>query len=196
MRAYLDARFEARRAAIEMSRPRTRARHIRWRRQLHRRRHTDREADDHIFGVGLVNDWSARDIQAREYQPPGLSFQRTSQRRSRRGSCQRPIFPSRRGAHSAGIQLRIPRHEFLDATRSRSPQSICRRASMVPSLRPFIPNERAAFAASGPKAWVNGRPLPNLLRTSAPSCPRAVKRRRSDPKESRSANAAAWADAV
>jgi len=38
VRAYLDARFEARRAAIEMSRPRTRARHIRWRWQLHRRR--------------------------------------------------------------------------------------------------------------------------------------------------------------
>ena len=38
MAANLDARFEARRAAIEMSRPRTRARHIRWRWQLHRRR--------------------------------------------------------------------------------------------------------------------------------------------------------------
>ncbi len=29
------------------------------------------EAEDHIFGVGLVNDWSARDIQAWEYQPLG-----------------------------------------------------------------------------------------------------------------------------
>jgi fumarylacetoacetase len=29
------------------------------------------EADDHIFGVCLVNDWSARDIQAWEYQPLG-----------------------------------------------------------------------------------------------------------------------------
>jgi len=26
------------------------------------------------------------------------------------------IFPRRRGPHNAGIQLRIPRHEFLDAT--------------------------------------------------------------------------------
>ena len=29
------------------------------------------EAEGHIFGVGLVNDWSARDIQAWEYQPLG-----------------------------------------------------------------------------------------------------------------------------
>lgn len=29
------------------------------------------EAADHIFGVVLVNDWSARDIQAWEYQPLG-----------------------------------------------------------------------------------------------------------------------------
>jgi fumarylacetoacetase len=29
------------------------------------------EADDHIFGLCLVNDWSARDIQAWEYQPLG-----------------------------------------------------------------------------------------------------------------------------
>lgn len=29
------------------------------------------EADDHLFGVCLVNDWSARDIQAWEYQPLG-----------------------------------------------------------------------------------------------------------------------------
>lgn len=29
------------------------------------------EADQHIFGVCLVNDWSARDIQAWEYQPLG-----------------------------------------------------------------------------------------------------------------------------
>jgi fumarylacetoacetase len=29
------------------------------------------EADDHIFGVVLLNDWSARDIQAWEYVPLG-----------------------------------------------------------------------------------------------------------------------------
>jgi fumarylacetoacetase len=29
------------------------------------------EAEDHIFGLCLVNDWSARDIQAWEYQPLG-----------------------------------------------------------------------------------------------------------------------------
>ncbi len=29
------------------------------------------EAEDHIFGVCLVNDWSARDVQAWDYQPLG-----------------------------------------------------------------------------------------------------------------------------
>jgi fumarylacetoacetase len=29
------------------------------------------EAEDHLFGLCLVNDWSARDIQAWEYQPLG-----------------------------------------------------------------------------------------------------------------------------
>jgi len=29
------------------------------------------EAEDHIFGLALLNDWSARDIQAWEYQPLG-----------------------------------------------------------------------------------------------------------------------------
>jgi fumarylacetoacetase len=29
------------------------------------------DADQHVFGVVLVNDWSARDIQAYEYQPLG-----------------------------------------------------------------------------------------------------------------------------
>jgi fumarylacetoacetase len=30
-----------------------------------------REAEDHLFGVCLLNDWSARDVQAWEYQPLG-----------------------------------------------------------------------------------------------------------------------------
>ncbi len=29
------------------------------------------EAEDHVFGIGLLNDWSARDIQGWEYQPLG-----------------------------------------------------------------------------------------------------------------------------
>ncbi|MEK8028463.1 fumarylacetoacetase [Pseudaquabacterium rugosum] len=28
-------------------------------------------AEDHVFGLGLLNDWSARDVQAWEYQPLG-----------------------------------------------------------------------------------------------------------------------------
>ncbi|MGN9775942.1 fumarylacetoacetase [Micromonospora sp. H33] len=35
------------------------------------RRVAAHEFDDHVFGVVLVNDWSARDIQAWEYQPLG-----------------------------------------------------------------------------------------------------------------------------
>ena len=29
------------------------------------------EAEDHVFGVGILNDWSTRDVQAWEYQPLG-----------------------------------------------------------------------------------------------------------------------------
>ncbi|CAN5188594.1 fumarylacetoacetase [soil metagenome] len=29
------------------------------------------DADDHLFGISLLNDWSARDLQAWEYQPLG-----------------------------------------------------------------------------------------------------------------------------
>jgi fumarylacetoacetase len=29
------------------------------------------DAEGHVFGIGLLNDWSARDIQAWEYQPLG-----------------------------------------------------------------------------------------------------------------------------
>jgi fumarylacetoacetase len=32
---------------------------------------TMEEAEDHVFGICLLNDWSARDIQAWEYQPLG-----------------------------------------------------------------------------------------------------------------------------
>jgi fumarylacetoacetase len=32
---------------------------------------TMQEAEDHVFGLTLLNDWSARDIQAWEYQPLG-----------------------------------------------------------------------------------------------------------------------------
>ena len=115
VRAYLDARFEARRAAIEMSRPRTRARHVRWRRQLHRRRHTDREADDDIFGVGLDNDCQRATFRPGNPNLPGFPFKelRNDDLAVDRVSA---IFPRRRGPHNAGIQLRIPRHEFLDAT--------------------------------------------------------------------------------
>jgi fumarylacetoacetase len=43
------------------------------------------EAESHLFGVTLFNDWSARDLQAWEYQPLGPSWPRTSPAPSRPG---------------------------------------------------------------------------------------------------------------
>ena len=37
-----------------------------------------RQAENHIFGLVLFNDWSARDIQKVEYVPLGPSSARTS----------------------------------------------------------------------------------------------------------------------
>src|SRR3954453_197388 len=45
------------------------------------------EAERHIFGVVLFNDWSARDIQAWEYVPLAPTSASRSRRRSRRGWC-------------------------------------------------------------------------------------------------------------
>jgi len=42
-------------------------------------------AEEQIFGLVLVNDWSARDIQKWEYQPLGRFWPRTSPPRFRRG---------------------------------------------------------------------------------------------------------------
>ena len=44
------------------------------------------DAESHVFGICLLNDWSARDIQAWEYQPLGPFLRRTLRPRSRRGS--------------------------------------------------------------------------------------------------------------
>ena len=43
-------------------------------------------AADHIFGLGLLNDWSARDIQQWESQPLGPFLGKNFGRPSRRGS--------------------------------------------------------------------------------------------------------------
>jgi len=44
-----------------------------------------KEAEEHIFGVCLLNDWSARDVQSWEYQPLGRSWERTLRLRFRHG---------------------------------------------------------------------------------------------------------------
>ena len=54
------------------------------------------DAGDHIFGFCLLNDWSARDIQAWEYQPLGPFLARASPPPSRPGSS-----PRRRSRRSA-----------------------------------------------------------------------------------------------
>ena len=51
---------------------------------------------DHVFGMVLVNDWSARDIQAWEYQPLGRSSASRSPPRCRAGSCRWPSWRDRR----------------------------------------------------------------------------------------------------
>ena len=70
------------------------------------------QAGDHIFGLGLINDWSARDIQYWEMPPLGpVSRQEFRQRPCRRGSS-RP----RRWSRSASRSRRA-----LPATRARCP---------------------------------------------------------------------------
>ena len=68
----------ARRATRRSSRPTQRLDYELEVGRLHRRgqraraaRSRSREAEDHVFGLCLLNDWSARDIQAWEYQPLG-----------------------------------------------------------------------------------------------------------------------------
>jgi fumarylacetoacetase len=45
-----------------------------------------RRGRDHLFGVTLLNDWSARDLQAWEYQPLGPFLAKNFAARCRRGS--------------------------------------------------------------------------------------------------------------
>ena len=87
------------------------------------------EAEDHVFGLCLLNDWSARDIQAWEYQPLGpflaKSFATTVSpwvvtlealapfrvpgvraRRGRSGAAAVPVLGRRTPAHG-GIDLQL-----------------------------------------------------------------------------------------
>lgn len=85
------------------------------------------EADDHIFGVCLLNDWSARDIQAWEYQPLGpflsknfattispwiitleaLAPFRTAWRRADTDPRPLPYLASDRVAHNGAFDIRL-----------------------------------------------------------------------------------------
>ena len=72
-----------------------------------------RRAEAHVFGVALFNDWTARDIQAWEYQPLGpVPVEELRQHASRRGSSR-----WRRWRRSARRSRAPP------ATRSRCPTS-------------------------------------------------------------------------
>jgi fumarylacetoacetase len=45
--------------------------HLHWPRQYAGRAHPMQQAEQHVFGMCLFNDWSARDVQGWEYQPLG-----------------------------------------------------------------------------------------------------------------------------
>ena len=107
------------------------------------------EAEQHVFGICLLNDWSARDIQGWEYQPLGPFLSKTSP----------PPFPLGGDFGSAAA-----------LTRGVHP---ARRATRSPALpRPAWPTRRRAHrhsAAGGlrrRRAWRRpGRAMPPSRRT-------------------------------
>ncbi len=56
---------------FEVSRLRGRNRDVHWCAAIHSASRSPSRRREHIFGLSLVNDWSARDIQSWEYQPLG-----------------------------------------------------------------------------------------------------------------------------
>ncbi len=60
------------------------------------------EAEDHLFGVTLLNDWSARDLQAWEYQPLGPFLAKNF------ATTISPWVVTTRGAGSLSQRLRTP----------------------------------------------------------------------------------------
>ncbi len=75
---------------------------------------------DHVFGVTLLNDWSARDIQAWEYVPlgpvPRQVVRHLGQRLGHpaRGARRRPRRPARPGPRAAGLPARRTSRAGLD----------------------------------------------------------------------------------
>ena len=69
------------------------------------------EAESKVFGLCLLNDWSARDLQAWEYQPLGpflgKNFATTHFALDRYargpGALSRPVEPARRGSATPGV---------------------------------------------------------------------------------------------
>ena len=77
------------------------------------------EAEDHVFGLCLLNDWSARDIQAWEYQPLGPFLRRTS----------RPRISPWVVTLEALAPFRVRVHARRRTTRSRCRTSLARRTA-------------------------------------------------------------------
>ncbi|MDE2454968.1 MAG: fumarylacetoacetate hydrolase family protein [Burkholderiales bacterium] len=73
------------------------------------------EAESHVFGLTLFNAWSARDIQAWEYQPLGLRIVEPARVRARARKARRPC--------AAGVGPRALRSRGL----SRKPFQGCQR---------------------------------------------------------------------
>ena len=78
-------------------------------------------APDHIFGLVLVNDWSARDIQAWEYQPLGPFLGKSFATSIRRGSSRSPRgAPSPRRRRTPSRSPTCARSRGRSTSRSRS----------------------------------------------------------------------------
>lgn len=105
------------------------------------------QAEEHIFGVVLMNDWSARDIQVWEYQPLG---------------------PFQAKAFATSISPWVVTREALEPFRVPAPERI---KPLLPYLEEGSPNNfdialEIDFAPSGGAAGGEGRGATTISRTN------------------------------
>ncbi len=155
------------------------------------------QAGDHIFGLCLVNDWSARDIQSWEYQPLGpflcqkLCHHGLALDRHRRGAC--AISCSRGSPRAPGDPQPLPYLADPDDQQSGGfdldgRRSICKRprcerraarriasaeatsATCTGPLRRCSPTTPRTAAISGPAICSPAAPSPGPARRRAAAC--------------------------